>query len=216
MDGYEATRRLRRDPRYARLPIIAMTANAMPADLDRSRDMGMNGHVSKPFEPQQLFDTLLRVLEGREAGAAPAAAPMAPRAAAAAAPSLAPPSPRPAPTGPAIDLAQGLRRCLGREDLLRTIMLRYRETRLDDPVRLRDALAARRLTEAGRLLHATVSSAGILGAQELSQLSRRMQQAIDAGDLAALQRDLPAFEAEHGRVLADLGRFLAASSPSPA
>ncbi len=55
MDGYEATRRLRANPRHFRLPIVAMTAHAMTEERERCKVLGMNAHVSKPLEPDELF-----------------------------------------------------------------------------------------------------------------------------------------------------------------
>jgi len=60
LDGYEATRRLRQDPRWAQLPGIAMTANAMVGDRDKALAAGMNDYVSKPIRPGHLFGTLAR------------------------------------------------------------------------------------------------------------------------------------------------------------
>jgi PAS domain S-box-containing protein len=60
LDGYEATRRLRQDARWAQLPVIAMTANAMVGDRDKALAAGMNDHVPKPIKPVQLFGTLAR------------------------------------------------------------------------------------------------------------------------------------------------------------
>ncbi len=58
MDGYEATRLLRLDSRYVRLPIVAMTAHAMADERARCLVLGMNGHVSKPIDPEMLYATL--------------------------------------------------------------------------------------------------------------------------------------------------------------
>jgi CheY-like chemotaxis protein len=52
MDGYAATREIRN------VPILAMTAHAMAGDEDKSLQAGMNGHVTKPIDPDQLFGTL--------------------------------------------------------------------------------------------------------------------------------------------------------------
>jgi two-component system, sensor histidine kinase and response regulator len=60
MDGIEATRVIRADSRFDSLPIIAMTANAMAADRDRCLEAGMNDHIAKPIDPEQLFKVLLR------------------------------------------------------------------------------------------------------------------------------------------------------------
>jgi len=60
MDGLEATRIIRADSRFDQLPIIAMTANAMAVDRDRCLEAGMNDHIAKPIDPDQLFGALNR------------------------------------------------------------------------------------------------------------------------------------------------------------
>ena len=60
MDGIEATRVIRSDPRLQDLPIIAMTANAMAADREQCLKAGMNDHIGKPIDPDELFSVLLR------------------------------------------------------------------------------------------------------------------------------------------------------------
>ena len=56
MDGYEASRTIRamKRPDAANLPIIAVSANSMPEDLEKSRVAGLNGHISKPIDPNKL------------------------------------------------------------------------------------------------------------------------------------------------------------------
>ena len=60
MDGLEATRRVRGMDREdaKKIPIIALTANAFDEDVQRSMQAGLNAHLSKPVEPDALFQTL--------------------------------------------------------------------------------------------------------------------------------------------------------------
>ena len=60
LDGYEATKILREDFDSSELPIIAMTANAMDTDRKQALDIGMNDHVSKPFNSAELIRTILK------------------------------------------------------------------------------------------------------------------------------------------------------------
>ena len=60
MDGYTATGKIRSNPKYKDLPILAMTANAMKEDKQRSLRAGMNGHISKPINPHDLFIEIIR------------------------------------------------------------------------------------------------------------------------------------------------------------
>jgi CheY-like chemotaxis protein len=62
MDGLEATRRIRVDPTLARIPVVAMTANAWNEDRQACLDVGMDDFVSKPFQPAFLYDKLARLL----------------------------------------------------------------------------------------------------------------------------------------------------------
>ena len=58
MDGYEATRQIRKQDRFKDMPVIAMTANAMKSDREKVLAVGMNDHIPKPFKIDTMFATL--------------------------------------------------------------------------------------------------------------------------------------------------------------
>ncbi|MBF0546742.1 MAG: response regulator [Candidatus Riflebacteria bacterium] len=62
MDGFEATKQIRKDERFRNLPIIAMTANAFVEDKAKALEAGMNDHVGKPIDPLILKDKLHKFL----------------------------------------------------------------------------------------------------------------------------------------------------------
>ena len=66
MDGYEATRQIRKDAEFKNLPIIAMTAHAMKEDEERCLKAGMSDYISKPVNQDILFNVLWKALKNRE------------------------------------------------------------------------------------------------------------------------------------------------------
>jgi len=70
MDGLEATRAIRASGRTdaGSIPVIALTANAFDEDVQRSMQAGLNAHLSKPVEPEALFDTLENLIENSQRG----------------------------------------------------------------------------------------------------------------------------------------------------
>lgn len=66
MDGLTATREIRKNPKYKRLPIVAMTAHALEGSADESREAGMNGHLTKPIDAGKLVNALVKWLGNPE------------------------------------------------------------------------------------------------------------------------------------------------------
>jgi CheY-like chemotaxis protein len=66
MDGIEATGKIRALPRFKDLPIVAMTAHAMSGDRELSLKAGMNDHINKPINLQDLFSTLAKCLKKKQ------------------------------------------------------------------------------------------------------------------------------------------------------
>lgn len=58
MDGYEASKRIRSNSRYENTPLIAMTAHAMVEERERCLNLGMNDHISKPIDPETLYQII--------------------------------------------------------------------------------------------------------------------------------------------------------------
>jgi signal transduction histidine kinase/ActR/RegA family two-component response regulator len=68
MDGIAAVKLIRQDDKYGNLPIIALTAHAMSGDRELSLAAGMNDHLTKPIDPQQLYKALTRWIPVKEIG----------------------------------------------------------------------------------------------------------------------------------------------------
>ncbi len=60
MDGYTASRKIREDKRFSQLPIIAMTANVMSGDREKTLAAGMNDHIGKPIRLTELFNVMAK------------------------------------------------------------------------------------------------------------------------------------------------------------
>ncbi|MFQ6115285.1 MAG: PAS domain S-box protein, partial [bacterium] len=63
MDGYDTTRRIRQNPRFAQLPIIALTAYAMVGDVEKCRQVGCDDYVTKPIDKKRFLDCVRSHLE---------------------------------------------------------------------------------------------------------------------------------------------------------
>jgi CheY-like chemotaxis protein len=67
MDGWEATRRLRRDPRTKRIPVVVLTGHALPEHAQAAREAGCDLVITKPCLPDQLMDAIRRMLDAPKA-----------------------------------------------------------------------------------------------------------------------------------------------------
>ncbi|XXJ20276.1 response regulator [Desulfovibrio caledoniensis] len=199
MDGHEATRRIRALDRFKDLPIIAMTAHAMLADIEMSREVGMNDHIAKPFDPDDLFAVLTKWLVKGESGAA---APSAP------AESKEERSPSDKESLPAmmkgIDVQLGLRRARGNEKLYRTLLLLLDEKYADAAVKIGELLGADNREEAVALAHSVKGTSGMLGAMELFEAAGALEKALDQGD-ESLDGLLGEFADRLAEVVASIG-----------
>ena len=183
MDGLAATRAMRSDPALHDLPIIAMTANAMKADLDACLAAGMNDHITKPIDRKALVQTLRRWLPARRKPIESVS-----------------PDERTArlqddsPTLAGINVADAL----GRLDLdygtLQRMLVRFADGQGATFTALRAAVASGDSAAAAKHAHAIAGAAGNLGADDLRVAAKALERAGRDGrkDLSSLLDDIEA------------------------
>ncbi|QWV03875.1 response regulator [Pseudoalteromonas shioyasakiensis] len=66
MDGYTAANKIKKQSKYAHIPIIAMTANTMEADITKAKESGMQGYIAKPIEVQNMFEVIAAHLSQKQ------------------------------------------------------------------------------------------------------------------------------------------------------
>jgi two-component system, sensor histidine kinase and response regulator len=162
LDGIEATRRIRKlsqileDEYYASVPIIALSANALHSDIDRSLAAGMNAYVVKPIDPQLLFSTLLTWVK----------------------------IDTPSSTGPMrptheriidfsllkeIDIHKVMNRLLNNETLFIKLLTMFVQTYSDHLTIITEMIGSEKLAEAEKLVHTLKGLCGNIGATEVHQ-----------------------------------------------
>ena len=165
MDGYQATAKLRSEPRLAALPIIAMTAHATIEERQRCLAAGMNDHVAKPIDPAALFEAVGRFYKSD-----------------AAAPALDRPSgPAPQEALPSIaglDTNDGLSRVGGNRKLYEKILRQFAEQQGPAADQVADALAKGDHSLAERLAHTLKGVAGNIGAAGVQSAAAALERVI--------------------------------------
>lgn len=203
MDGYEATRRLRSDARYFSLPLIAMTAHAMVEERDRCLAMGMNGHLTKPIEPDDFYDALSRYytalanLDNFTVSPAMAdAKPVLPEI-----------------TG--LDVASGLRRAGNNQRLYIQLLSRFTSDFADCSQTFAGYLASTQWDEAERLAHTLKGLAGTLGANDASLQAGELEVANKRRNAAAAAAALSALTQLLTPLIAALKQYFVENAAAP-
>jgi len=172
-DGQTA---LRPEPCAVSLPIIAMTAHAMAGDEDKSLEAGMNGHVAKPIDPDQLFATLQKWIKPREKhvqGHQPEIFVEDPEAVQAMSDEETLPE-----SLPGFDLVAGLERLRGNKRLYRKLLLDFGANYTGAAADISEALEANDLHHAHSLIHNLKGLAGNLEATDLQAAAVEMEKLV--------------------------------------
>jgi len=171
MDGYAATRMIRADARFARLPIVAMTAHAMEGDQDRCIAAGMNDYLSKPVDPVRLHEIMQKWLTGdrRQGSMQALELPMDP---------LIPDNYH------GIELSQGLKRIGGNRRLFVKLLKDFYLNHHDCCTRIGQAIDEGALQEAHMQVHTLQGVAGNVGCRSLELAARELIVAIKQQSLS--------------------------------
>jgi CheY-like chemotaxis protein/HPt (histidine-containing phosphotransfer) domain-containing protein len=200
MDGYEATRAIRSDPCFQDLPIIAMTAHAMAGDRDKSIEAGMNDHVSKPIDPEALFQTLQKYmdqakLEGRTEERAARAEEVK---------TTAPDDTAEIPELDGIDVETGLQRLLSNKKTYRRILLKFREEFQYAAQTVKDLVSEEKYREAQILAHSMKGAGANVGAEGLQKAASELEKHYKEGGEGLPETEYAVFAKELDRVIASL------------
>jgi FOG: CheY-like receiver len=181
MDGYEATARIRCQNRFQQLPIIAMTAHALIEEQERCLTLGMDAHIPKPFEPEELMGILGRFYRPRPEDR--------PRQQKGQETMVDVALPNPSPD---LDPVKGLRYCAGRKDLYRSVLVQYARDYAGLPDRLRGHLDREEWTELGIAAHSFKGLSESIGASELAGIGAGIERGAEtrAPELGNLLRQL--------------------------
>jgi len=200
MNGLQATQQIHMvEPD---LPVVALTAHALAEERQRCADAGMVGHLAKPFEAQDMVRLILRYARrAPDPAQQPASPDAAPQAA------LAQSGKQP------MDLAGALRRCGGKEALLRKLVRRFCEEQVDFGARCQ-LLLADDPAQAQRAVHMFKGTAANLGLPGLAHHAGELENALVAQDAALIGPALLAVTQSLRQHMAGLHAWLAEQVPA--
>jgi signal transduction histidine kinase/CheY-like chemotaxis protein/HAMP domain-containing protein len=173
MDGVTATKAIRSNRRFQSLPIVGMTANAMDRDRQTCLEAGMNDYLTKPIDPDKLFDALLRWIAPRVSPAAAAQSPISTRP-------LYPVAGPDPPVLSGIDTAAALKRTGGNLQRYESLLRRFAESQAKVVDDIRAAMDAKDDSTARRLAHSLKGAAANLGLSALAEVAARAESALES------------------------------------
>jgi len=162
MDGFTTTRRIRCDPRWSGLPIIAMTAHAMKGDRERCLDAGMSDYVTKPIKMEDLRTMIEKWTQrvqptgGAGNGSTPAST--------------------------VLDVEQAMTNLAGDRDLYREVLATFTSSLPEQVEALRRASTHANLQDVAAIAHSLKGSASNIGAERARHLAMRVEELAQQGD----------------------------------
>jgi CheY-like chemotaxis protein len=206
MDGYEATRKLREQERFKDLPVLAMTANAMAGDREKVLAAGMNDHIAKPINVQEMFTIMARWIIPAEPMEETVIADPEEVAVEQILPEL-----------PGVNTAAGLATTQNNHKLYRKLLLKFRSSEADFVDTFRKALTDKDMEAAQRYAHTLKGVAGNIGAEDVQQTAALLETACKDNTVPnEIEQLLENVEAALAPMLAGLSALEQPETPTPA
>ena len=173
MGGFEATQEIRRDERFQDLPIIAMTAHAMAGDHEKSIEAGMNDHLTKPIDPDQLISALVKWVKpgDRETSEGLSESSSESKKVQDILPAQL----------PGISIASGLGRVAGNRQLYAKLLCKFKDGQKNAVYQIKAALQVGDMETATLRAHTVKGVSGNLGGDNLYQAASELEKAIKEG-----------------------------------
>ncbi len=191
MDGMEAATLLRSDQSNDGLPIIAVTANALDGDRQKCLDLGMNDYIAKPIEPAKLYAILEQWISPGSGIHKPVLTkPEYSEMEEVSIPDLA-----------GIDVQGGIIRAGGKTSLYQKVLTMFVADRSDSVAGIRKALAMNDVEKAKLETHTLKGLSATIGAEELSERAKKLEESIAWNNGTELTGELDAVTEELERII---------------
>ena len=203
MDGYMATREIRKNPVFKDMPILAMTANAMAGDREKVIEAGMNEHIAKPLDADQMFAMLAKWIKPKSPGPVRASREDGRNVAAFVA----------LPELPGIDTAAGLTTAMNKAGLYLRLLVKFRDTQSNFAELFARAQSDADATTTMRCAHTLSGAAAHIGAKGVQAAAAALENACQSGgDPVTIDALLGKVQLELDQVLVGLNRIQAQES----
>ncbi|MCB1141494.1 MAG: PAS domain S-box protein [Leptospiraceae bacterium] len=167
MDGYTATRNIRKIEKYKSMPIIAMTANALVGDREKVIEAGMNDHISKPLNVFQMFSTLVKWINPKNPGSNTKVSNDQSQTL----------NDEFLKSLTTIDVKTGLSTVMGNVNFYKKMLLKFRNSQKDFVKQFRNAIGEDDRELATRLAHTLKGTSGNIGATEVFSSAKKLEEA---------------------------------------